>query len=60
MLLFGTSTPCAKAQQASLDKLDAFQQMVRIVDLTESLSMKPAALERIGRRDPDDWPVLAD
>jgi predicted nucleic acid-binding protein len=47
------------ALQACLHKLEALQRMVRVVDQTEYLSMKPAALERIGRRDPDDWPVLA-
>ncbi|HMW22611.1 MAG TPA: PIN domain-containing protein [Burkholderiaceae bacterium] len=48
------------ALQACLDKLEALQRMVRVVDESEYLSKKPAALERIGRRDPDDWPVLAD
>lgn len=47
------------ALQACLDKLEALQRLVRVVDESEYLSMKPAALERIGRRDPDDWPILA-
>jgi predicted nucleic acid-binding protein len=47
------------ALQACLDKLEALQRLIRVVDESEYLSMKPAALERIDRRDPDDWPVLA-
>lgn len=47
------------ALQACLDKLEALQRLVRVVDESEYLSMKPAALERIGRLDPDDWPILA-
>lgn len=49
----------ASALQPALEKLAALQSVVRAVDLAEYESMKPAALARIGPRDPDDWPVLA-
>lgn len=32
---------------------------MRAVDPSEYEVMKPAALARIGPRDPDDWPILA-
>lgn len=47
------------ALQQSLDKLTALQIAVQVVDITEYEAMKPAALARVGPRDPDDWPVLA-
>jgi predicted nucleic acid-binding protein len=47
------------ALQQSLDKLAALQVAVQVVDLTEYEAMKPAALARVGPRDPDVWPVLA-
>ena len=47
------------ALQASLEKLKALQTAVRVVAYAEYQTMKPAALARIGARDPDDWPVLA-
>lgn len=48
-----------RALQASLDKLTALQAVVQVVDQAEYLTMKPAAMARIGPRDPDDWPVLS-
>ena len=48
-----------RALQASLDKLAALQTAVQVVDHAEYEAMKPAALARVGPRDPDDWPVLA-
>jgi predicted nucleic acid-binding protein len=48
-----------RALQASLDKLTALQTAVQVVDQAEYEAMKPAALARVGPRDPDDWPVLA-
>ena len=47
------------ALQASLDKLQALQAAVQVVGQAEYETMKPAALARIGPRDPDDWQVLA-
>ena len=47
------------ALQASLDKLKALQTAVQVVDQAEYKAMQPAALARIGPRDPDDGPVLA-
>ena len=47
------------ALQATLEKLIALQTAVQTVDQAEYETMKPAALARIGPRDPDDWPVLA-
>ena len=47
------------ALQATLEKLIALQTAVQTVDQAEYETMKPAALSRIGPRDPDDWPVLA-
>ena len=47
------------ALQASLDKLQALQTAVQVVGQAEYETMKPAALARIGPRDPDDWQVLA-
>lgn len=42
-----------------LDSLDSLKQLVTVVprDMVEHL--KIAALERIGDRDPDDWPIVA-
>lgn len=48
-----------RALHASLDKLTALQAAVQAVDHAEYEVMKPAALARVGPRDPDDWPVLA-
>ena len=48
-----------RALQASLDKLTALQTAVQVVDQAEYEAMKPAALARVGPRDPDDWPILA-
>ena len=47
------------ALQPALDKLMALRIAVQAVDPIEYATMKPAALARIGPRDPDDWPVLA-
>ena len=47
------------ALQQALDKLTALHTAVQAVDHAEYEAMKPAALARIGPRDPDDWPVLA-
>jgi predicted nucleic acid-binding protein len=49
----------SRALQPALDKLTALQAAVQAVDHAEYEAMKPAALARIGPRDPDDWPVLA-
>ncbi len=49
----------ARALQPALDKLDTLRLAVRVVDPAEYEGMKSAALARIGRRDPDDWPILA-
>ena len=48
-----------RALQASLDKLTVLQMAVQVVDQAEYEAMKPAALARVGPRDPDDWPILA-
>jgi predicted nucleic acid-binding protein len=40
-------------------ELRALQAVVRVVDQAEYEAMKPAALARVGPRNPDDWPVLA-
>lgn len=47
------------ALQAALAKLSALQTVVQVVDHTEYVAMMPAALARVGPRDPDDWPILA-
>ena len=47
------------ALQPALDKLMALRIAVQTVDPIEYATMKPAALARIGPRDPDDWPLLA-
>lgn len=47
------------ALQPALEKLAMLRLAVRTVDPAEFESMKPAALARIGPRDPDDWPILA-
>ena len=47
------------ALQQALVKLTALRSAVQAVDHAEYEAMKPAALARIGPRDPDDWPVLA-
>ena len=46
-----------RALQASLDKLTALQTAVQVVDQAEYEAMKPAALARVGPRDPDDCPI---
>ena len=48
-----------RALQASLDKLSALQTAVQVVDQADYEAIKPAALARVGRRDPDDWPIMA-
>jgi predicted nucleic acid-binding protein len=47
------------ALQPALEKLTMLRLAVRAVDPSEYEVMKPAALARIGPRDPDDWPILA-
>jgi predicted nucleic acid-binding protein len=47
------------ALQPALEKLTKLRLAVRAVDPSEYEVMKPAALARIGPRDPDDWPILA-
>ncbi len=47
------------ALQPALEKLEMLRLAVRAVDPSEYEFMKPAALARIGPRDPDDWPILA-
>lgn len=47
------------ALEPALEKLTALRLVVRAVDAAEYEELKPAALARIGPRDPDDWPVLA-
>lgn len=47
------------ALQPALVKLEKLRLAVRAVDPSEYEVMKPAALARIGPRDPDDWPILA-
>ena len=49
-----------RALQASLDKLTALQTAVLVVDHAEYEAMKPAALARVGPRDPTtgpSWPA---
>lgn len=43
----------------AMDKLRALSAAVQSVDHAEYEAMQPAAMARIGPRDPDDWPVLA-
>ena len=45
--------------QPALEKLTKLRLAVRAVNQAEYEAMKPAALVRIGPRDPDDWPILA-
>jgi predicted nucleic acid-binding protein len=47
------------ALQPALEKLTKLRLAVRAMDPAEYESMKPAALARIGPRDPDDWSILA-
>lgn len=47
------------ALQPALEKLTMLRLAVRAMDPSEYEVMKPAALARIGPRDPDDWPTLA-
>ena len=49
----------SKALQPALEKLEALRAIVRPMERAEYEQMRAAALVRIGRRDPDDWPVLA-
>lgn len=49
----------ADAIQATTEKLDALERVVRIVPEDVYGEFKARALERIGGRDADDWPVLA-
>ena len=49
----------SKALQPALEKLEALRTIVRPMERAEYEQMRAAALARIGRRDPDDWPVLA-
>jgi predicted nucleic acid-binding protein len=44
---------------AAVAVLDALEELVRPVDAALYESLQPAALARIGDRDPDDWQVLA-
>lgn len=46
-------------EKAALAALDATADMVTAVPASSYESMREAAWERIGARDPDDWPVLA-
>jgi len=48
-----------KALQPALEKLAKLRVAVQDLDEAEYKAMKPAALARIGLRDPDDWPILA-
>ena len=48
-----------KALQPALEKLAELRVAVQDLDEAEYKAMKPAALARIGLRDPDDWPILA-
>jgi predicted nucleic acid-binding protein len=41
---------------AALHELDG---LVQVVDTDDYLQLRDEAMTRIGRRDPDDWPVLA-
>ena len=45
------------ALQPALEKLTKLRLAVRAVHPAEYEAMKPAALARIGPRDPDDWPI---
>ncbi len=47
------------ALQPALNKLQALRAVVRPMERAEYASMRAAALARVGKRDPDDWPVLA-
>jgi predicted nucleic acid-binding protein len=47
------------ALQPALEKLASLRRAVQAVNISEYEAMKPAALARIGQRDPDDWQVLA-
>ncbi|MBX9716659.1 MAG: nucleotide-binding protein [Burkholderiaceae bacterium] len=47
------------ALQPALEKLTKLRLAVRAVEPAEYEAMKPAALVRIGPRDPDDWPIMA-
>jgi len=47
------------ALKPALEKLTRLRLAVQAVDQAEYEAMKPAALARIGPRDPDDWHILA-
>jgi predicted nucleic acid-binding protein len=49
----------SSALPQALDMLLALRVAVQTVPHAEYRAMKPAAMARIGPRDPDDWPVLA-
>lgn len=44
---------------AAAAKLNALMTLVNVIDAASYEPWRAAALERIGRRDPDDWPALA-
>lgn len=46
-------------EAATLAALDAAADIITAVPASSYEPMRAAALERIGPRDPDDWPVLA-
>lgn len=47
------------AMAAALEELDVVTQIITLVPASSYEPMRAAALARIGRRDPRDWPVLA-
>jgi predicted nucleic acid-binding protein len=47
------------AGEAAMRVLDSLAAIVRTIDADFYLGMKQQALERIERRDADDWPILA-
>jgi predicted nucleic acid-binding protein len=54
-----TKRGALEALPPALEKLTKLRMAVQFVDQAEYESMKPAALARIGPRDPDDWHILA-
>jgi predicted nucleic acid-binding protein len=49
----------APAIEAALEKLEALSRLVVSVPAESYLAFESQARARIGRRDPDDWPVVA-
>ncbi|MDR1187304.1 MAG: hypothetical protein LBK95_07595 [Bifidobacteriaceae bacterium] len=43
----------------ALAALEELERLVQIIESGHYRHLRDEALERIGRRDPDDWPVLA-